>query len=103
MIVNIQKLLVSTQVQISRWLTHCFSDSYDILRYDSYIHQLLSEANISYQTYTTVPWFNYCDPTLKSWTVFTLQQKEWISVKLPNPFYQAKLLRFEPTLSAETM
>jgi hypothetical protein len=103
MIVNIQKLLVSTQVQISQWLTHCFSDSYDVLRYDSYIHQLLSAENLSYQTYTTVPWLNYCNPTSESWTVFILQQKEWISVKLPNPFHQADQSCFEVTLNAEVI
>lgn len=83
-----QKLSMHVQVQLSQWLSDLFSDSYDVISHDSQIHRLLSELNIEYQSYTTVPWLDYRNPQLKTWTVFVLQHKDWIAVKLPNPFHQ---------------
>jgi len=97
------KLLMQAQAHLYQGLSYIFTDSYDVIRYDSHIHRLLGEANIDYQTYTTLPWLDYCSPALEVWTVFAMQHDEWIAVQLPNPFSQPSQPHASTTLSVEVM
>ncbi|MBD2462528.1 hypothetical protein H6G89_15895 [Oscillatoria sp. FACHB-1407] len=84
-----QKRFTQLQARLSQQLSYLLADSYDTMAYDSHIHRLLAESGIDYQTYTILPWVDYCNSHLALWTVFVMQQHEWVSVQLPNPFYQS--------------
>ena len=89
---TVKKYLIRTQVWLSMWLTRLCTDCYDAMRYESQIHQLLNKLNIDYQSYATVPGFDYCNPSSKTWTIFLLQEGEWNLVQLPNPFHKSNNL-----------
>lgn len=83
----VKRRLIHLQVRLSMWLTHLCTDSYDVIRYEPQIHSLLSRLNIDYQAFATVPWFDYCNSFTKTWSIFVLQNGEWHSMRLPNPFH----------------
>lgn len=85
-----KKLSTKTQAHLGMWLTNAFTDSYDVARYDSHIHSLLSQFNIKYQTYAPMPWFDYCNPSVSTWKIFIFNQQEWQLLQLPNPLHASR-------------
>jgi hypothetical protein len=82
-----EKWSAALQARLGTWLTEIFCDVYDVACYESWIHVLLCEADIHYETYAPHPWFNYQDAIRETWKVFVLFQGEWNQVTLPNPLY----------------